>query len=164
MYKRQGFTLVELLVYTVVSSFLVVTVMHVVSIIQRHVAAQQRVSIVQAGVYACLDSFAYSCAQAPCSMQHWIIHEPHSIGWITHEGKLIFEFKHDALMRIFSARDQFGLYKQSCSSLLIPHVKGSFHVCSNDGCVVSVNLELQHVASSARSFKRKFYVRSGHIT
>ncbi|HML19095.1 MAG TPA: prepilin-type N-terminal cleavage/methylation domain-containing protein [Candidatus Dependentiae bacterium] len=164
MSNRRGFTLIELLVYTVVTSCLVITVMHFTSIVQRNITMQQNVAIVQTGVYASLDSLARACAQAPSDMCRWVINEPSSISWVAQDQGIGFEFKHGDLMRISRSKDRSGSYKMSCSSLLIPRVKGSFHVLSQAGYVMAIEMTLHAESSNPWSMTRKFLVRSGRIT
>jgi prepilin-type N-terminal cleavage/methylation domain-containing protein len=159
----RGFTLIELLVYIAVTSCLVVTVMHFTSIAQRSITMQQNIAIMQTGVYASLDSLARACAQAPSDLCRWVINEPSSIAWVAQDQSLGFEFKHGDLMRISRSKERSGRYKMSCNSLLIPRVKGSFHVHSQAGYVTAVDMTLYTKSSNPWTITRKFLVKSGHV-
>jgi hypothetical protein len=161
--NRRGFSLIELLVYSAVTCCLVVTVIHFTSIVQRDVAMLQNMAIAQTGVYAGLDSLARACAQAPGDLGKWFINEPQSVGWVAGGEQLWFVFKDGNLVRISCTRERLGKCRMACSSLLIPHVKGSFHVCSAAGSVLSVEVRMCAELPNSWTITRRYAVRSGRI-
>lgn len=139
---KAGFSLIEVLIYCALSSFLVVLAMHVMVSFQHKVIAQQMAATYQATLYSGLDSFARICRQAPAWGTSWHDTGPTKISWSTDTDITEFLFDKKRLMHVVRVKDSFGKLGAPAYSVVLSDVEGSFTVDSNNGSVMAVHLVL----------------------
>ncbi len=142
MSNSRGFTIIEVLLYMVLSTLLVVLAMQALATFERLVISRSGFAVYKAALYAGIDSMVRDCSRAPAEPQMWVINRSDTITWQTDYGVEGFTIKHGTLMRVSRSRDQKGKLRAPYSSTLLTQVHGSFTVYRSHNFISMIHLAL----------------------
>lgn len=141
-----GFSIIELLVYSAASFFLVVIMMQFLSRTAQFILARSGESLYLASVYAGMDSMVRDCICSPADPKLWINEQPDKIMWQHGQGVLGFIFEHNKLLRVSRSRDIHGQLRSPTYSPLIHNVQGSFTINKSRGyfSIITISLTVHY--------------------
>ena len=142
MGNQKGFSVIELLIYSALSIFIVVLVLQFLTTFERFVIGRSGAALYLTSLYAGIDSICRDCASAPANPILWKSEEPQRIIWQDEQGAQGFEFVHNTLVRVSRSLDNKGQLKAAAYSTLLHNVEGSFALHRSNNLVSSINISL----------------------
>lgn len=138
----QCFSLIEFMIYSAISLFLVVLIMHVIVSFEGSVVASQASATYNASLYIGLDNFVRLARQAPMERNKWGLTGTDSISWTSPHGLTKFAFAKKKLLYISRTYDSQGKLQVPVTSVLATQVEGSFFIESHADRVIAIHLAL----------------------
>ena len=162
MGSLNGFSLMEMLIYTALSILLVVLVLQFVSMFQRLVVARSGAALYLTSLYAGVDSMVRDCALAPADPRLWTYEQQNKIMWQSDYGVQGFAFDKATLMRISRSRGSDGQLKAPVYTPLVHDVQGSFVICRSRDFVATIGIVLTaHYRDNVYSMNKYVHLREG---
>lgn len=116
MKRHKGFTLIEVLLYLVLSSFVIIVSFNAVVTIQRQQMNIEKKSKQVMELYAAIASLTRDIEAAPCNKEQWIDTGPNRLVWKTNKKQIAWFIEKDALVRTEQRyREQGGWSRRSKS-------------------------------------------------
>ena len=143
MGMQKGFSVIELLIYSSLSIFIVVLVLQFLVTFERFVIGRSGAALYMTSLYAGIDSMSRDCASAPANPLLWKSAQPQRIIWQDELGQQGFEFLHNKLVRVSRSIDRNGQMKAPAYSTLLHNVEGLFAVNRSNNLVSSINISLK---------------------
>lgn len=142
----RGFSIIELLIYSALSIFLVILVLQFLTIFERFVIGRSGEALYLTSIHAGIDSIARDCASAPADPRLWTKEQPATIMWQCQSGVLGFAFEPDKLVRISRSRDKTGRLRAPARSTILNHVQGAFTIHRSQDLItmITVSFEAQY--------------------
>lgn len=162
---RDGFSMIELLIYSTLSVFLVVIVLNYMSRFERFVIGRSGRSLYLTNLYAGMDSMVRDCAAAPADPSMWTVESPDKIMWKNRIGVLGFAIEKNKLIRIFRSIDPQGRLRGTVSSMIVNDVQGFFAVEKSKKLIsaVFISLTVQN-QSYPYQIEKRVYLNEGVIS
>ena len=161
----KGFSLIELLVYSALSIFLVVLVFQFLALFERLVIGRSGEALYQTSLYVCIDSIVRDCAAAPADPRLWSSEQPHKIMWQNEQGLQGFECTHGTLVRVSRSRDSSGILRAPVYSTLLHNVEGSFTVYKTNNLVSMVGIALTaRYRTTVLTMNKAVYLHAGVVS
>lgn len=161
---QRGFSIIELLIYSALSIFIVVLVLQFLTTFERFVVGRSGAALYLTSLYAGIDSMCRDCASAPASPSLWKNEQSQCIMWQDEQGQQGFEFVHNRLVRISRSFDSSGQLKASAYSTLLNNVEGSFAVCRSHNLITQINISLTaHYHNTVMTIDKHVHLHGGLV-